>query len=157
MGRLIRRYKYARTQRMDRALSTLLADLVQGRHWHDHLDALVPVPTAARSWLDYRFRPVELMAAGVGRRLGLPVLPLIGVRGKRRRQVELSATQRVQNVRGVYYLRRHARARGATLCILDDVSTSGATLYEIGRVLRRAGAARVYAATIAAGDASPSS
>ena len=127
----------------------MLAAVVAGQPWCDDLDALVPVPASLPERLHYRFCPVGLLAKTVAGELRLPVLPIVSVRGKKCRQVELPASARVQNVRGVFRLDRHAHVGGTRLCVLDDVATSNATLNEMATVLKRAGAARVDAAVLA--------
>jgi len=149
VGEMVKKYKYGRRQRLDQALGSLLAAAVAGQWWRDQVEALVPVPTTWGSRLHYRFYPVGLLAAHVGHELSLPVLPLLYVRGKKRRQVELSHSERRRNVRGAFHLRRRVRVGGARLCVIDDVATTGSTLCEVARALKRAGAARVYAATLA--------
>jgi len=57
-------------------------------------------------------------------------------------QTELDAVSRRRNVRGAFALREGA-ALPAHVAILDDVMTTGATLAECARVLKRAGVARV--------------
>ena len=152
VGEMVRRYKYGRRQQLDRPLGSLLAAGIQGQSWLGEIDALVPVPTSWMSRLQYRFRPVDLLAKQVGRELSLPVLPLLYVRGKKRKQVDLSSSERARNVRGVFRVRRRARVEDATLCVIDDVCTSGSTLREVARVLKRAGAGRVYGAALAKTD-----
>lgn len=61
-----------------------------------------------------------------------------------------SAAQRRANVLGAYRLHAGADVRGKTLLVVDDVLTTGSTLRECGRVLREAGAQKLYAATVAA-------
>jgi predicted amidophosphoribosyltransferase len=63
--------------------------------------------------------------------------------------VGLSAAARHRNIRGVFAVRRGVRVTGRCCCVIDDVRTSGATLAEAGRVLRGAGATKVYAAVLA--------
>jgi competence protein ComFC len=146
---LIGKYKFGRRQEMDRLLAEMLADAVRGSFWGERIEAIVPVPGDWRDRFRYRFYPVGLLAEGVGRELGIPVYPLVGVRGKKRRQLELPESERPGNVRGVFYLRAKAQVRGMKLCILDDVSTTGSTLKEIARLLKESGAKEVYAATLA--------
>ena len=149
MGDLVRRLKYGRDQRLDASLGELLAAGIERTDWHAQVDALVPVPITWSSRLRYGYRPVDQIARCVGRTLHLPVFPLLFVKGKKRNQVGLSPTQRVANVRGVFHLRRHANVAGKSLCIIDDVATTGATLREVGRVLTNAGAKHVYGAVLA--------
>jgi predicted amidophosphoribosyltransferase len=68
-------------------------------------------------------------------------------------QIGLSHSQRVENVRGAFAMARGVTLRGARLLLVDDVMTTGATLNECAKVLRRGGAAEVYAAVVLTVDA----
>lgn len=155
MGELVRRLKYGRDQRLDTPLGELLAAGIRRADWLANVDAMVPVPITLSSRLRYGYRPVDQVARCVGRKLDLPVLPLLKVKGKKRNQVGLSPAQRIANVRGVFHLRRHTNVAGKTLCVIDDVSTTGATLREVGRVLKKAGAEHVYGAVLARAGQQP--
>jgi ComF family protein len=149
VGGMIKRFKFTRTQRLDDTLGWLLSEAMRRQPWLDDVEALIPVPADWRAWLTYRFHPAGLIAERVGRRLSLPVRPMVRVRHKPHRQTGLPESQRLANIRGVFRLARRARPAGKVLCVIDDVSTSGATLREMARVLKQAGAARVYAAVVA--------
>jgi ComF family protein len=58
-------------------------------------------------------------------------------------QTELDALSRRRNVRGAFFASRAGIALPAHVAILDDVMTTGATLAECARVLKRSGASRV--------------
>lgn len=146
---IICKYKFARQQYLDRPLSLLLAPRIELQPWACELDALVPVPTSWRSRIDYGFSPAGLLARQLEQVLHLPALHLLCERGKRRRQVGLSFEDRRRNVRGAFRLRRGARPAGGVFCVVDDVSTTTSTVQEIARMLKEAGALRVYAAVVA--------
>jgi ComF family protein len=148
IGELVRRLKYGRDQRLDQPLGKLLADSIALAPWLGEVDALVPVPITFSSRLRYGYRPVDQIADQVGRQIGLPALPVLRVKGKKRNQVGLSPSQRIANVRGVFHLRRRANVESKTLCIIDDVATTGATIREVGRTLKKAGAKEVYGAIL---------
>jgi len=148
LGQLVRFYKYNRRQELDRPLGRLLAAVVTGAPWCGQIDALVPVPASLFERLRYRFWPVGLLAREVGRQLDLDRVPVLSVRGKKVRQVDLALSDRAANVRGVFRLRPGARVSGTRLCLIDDVMTSGATLREAARGLKKAGAVAVYAAVL---------
>lgn len=86
----------------------------------------------------------EALARDVGRRVGRPVWPLLQRIRWQRSQIGLNLQQRLENVRGAFMLRRGARVAGGTVAVVDDVMTSGATLQEVARVLKAAGASQVY-------------
>jgi len=149
VGDIVKRFKLGRQQRLDRALGTLLADAMRKHAWCAQLDALVPVPLDWRGWWQYRFNPAELIARCVGRNLGRPTRAVVRVHRKRGPQKGLTESERIENIRGAFRMAWGARVTGKCLCVIDDVCTSGATLREMGRVLKTAGAARVFGAVVA--------
>lgn len=154
IGDLVKKYKYGRQQRLDKLLGDLMVAAIQRQPWAGDVETLVPVPTTLKSRLTYRFRPVHQLAQCVGRELGVASLPLVYVRGKKRKQVGLPQSQRADNVRGVFHVHAQAHVAGRTFCVIDDVMTTGSTLREIARVLKRAGARRVYGTILAETDPS---
>jgi ComF family protein len=64
-------------------------------------------------------------------------------------QTGLTRHQRRENVRGAFAVVRPEAIAGRDLLLVDDVLTTGTTLNECARVLRRAGAKTVRATTVA--------
>ncbi len=62
-------------------------------------------------------------------------------------QIGTSASQRRRNVRGAFVA--DTRISGRSVALLDDVMTTGATLNELARVCRRAGATHIEAWAVA--------
>jgi predicted amidophosphoribosyltransferase len=55
----------------------------------------------------------------------------------------------MENLHNAFRLRKNTDVRGLRMLLIDDVLTTGSTLSECARVLKRAGAKSVYAATAA--------
>ena len=64
-------------------------------------------------------------------------------------QTGLTRHQRRENIRGAFRAREAEAVTGGTVLLVDDVFTTGTTVSECARVLRKAGAARVWVATVA--------
>ncbi len=64
-------------------------------------------------------------------------------------QIGLTRSQRRENLRGAFAVKDPARVAGRNILLIDDVYTTGSTAAECTRVLRRAGAAGVWVATVA--------
>ncbi len=162
LRRLVLRAKYSRDERAGALLAERLAVALQLAPWRSEIDMLVPVPM---HWLRRCQRPCDHareLARILGRRVGRPARSAV----VRRRVYSPSQThatsfgKRFENVRDCFAASRARAVAGATVCIVDNLLVSGATVHEVSRVLRRAGAARVYCAVAARdmppGDVSPS-
>jgi len=64
-------------------------------------------------------------------------------------QIGLTSHQRRQNQRGAFKVARAQEVTGREVLLVDDVYTTGTTATECARVLRRAGASKVWVATVA--------
>lgn len=88
-------------------------------------------------------------ARELGRHLGLPVVEALVRTRRTPPQAELSAARRHANVRGAFEYRQGIDVKDRTIVLVDDVSTTGATLSACARPLLDAGAAEVRALTAA--------
>ena len=107
----------------------------------DGADLLVPVPLHWTRLFARRYNQAALLAHAIHAAGGPPVAADWLVRRRRTpSQGRLGPLARARNVRGAFALRRGRSVAGKRLVIVDDVMTTGATVEECARVLRRAGA-----------------
>ena len=64
-------------------------------------------------------------------------------------QTSLEANERERNVRGAFRSKKEVLVKGKVVLLVDDVFTTGATLRECSRILRKAGAREVRGFTLA--------
>ncbi|MGE0040727.1 MAG: ComF family protein [Vicinamibacterales bacterium] len=152
-------FKYRQRRSLAGPLARLMARA--GRDLLAGADAVVPVPLHPRRRHQRGFNQAALLARG----LGLPAWDVLRRTRPTAPQVALPRASRHRNVRGAFrigglpmpelasaWLRRDSdagRVAGRVLVLVDDVTTTGATLEACGRVLREAGAREVRALTAA--------
>ena len=66
-------------------------------------------------------------------------------------QVELTATAREENIKGVFLVKNIEKIRGRKILLVDDIYTTGSTMEEGARVLKIAGAKEVWGVAVARG------
>ena len=136
---LILRLKYGAQLTLVAGLSSLLHDCVKQA---SRPDLIVPMPMSTGRLRSRGFNQAALLASALARSLGLSVgLEACARTQDVRPQAELKLADRAANVRGIFACR--ADVRGKHIAVVDDVMTSGASLAELARTLRGAGAARV--------------
>ncbi len=91
---------------------------------------------------------VRGLKASEGWRLRVAHSALVRMRGTES-QFGLSASARRRNLRGVFAVADPAAVSGREVLLVDDIYTTGATARECSRVLRQAGASKVWVATAA--------
>ena len=144
--------KYRGRQRNADFAADLLADALARRGWLGELDYLVPVPMhRLRRW-QRSCDHANVLAAALAQRVQTPMLRAL----KRVRHAPSlvrikSQPERFETVKGCFAARRGARNRlaGARVCIIDNLLATGATVCEVSKVLRRAGARHICVAVIA--------
>ncbi len=112
-------------------------------------EVVIPVPLHPSRLRNRGFNQSLLLADPVSRGLDAPLdySSLDRVRPTRP-QVELTPEERRANIRGAFAVRRPERIEGRRVLLVDDVFTTGATVSECARVLRKAGAQEVVVATL---------
>jgi ComF family protein len=140
LDRLESRYKFAAELAAGRALGALWL----GEPTPVALpQLLVPVPLHRARLRRRGYNQALELAKPLARHLGVPLRHDVLQRLRATdAQTELDAAARRRNVRGAFAV-REVIALPAHVAVLDDVMTTGATLAECARVLKRAGAARV--------------
>lgn len=124
---------------MSRAMINSLRDL------NLDIDVVIPVPLANQRLFKRGYNQSTLLARPIAKyfNAGLDVDSL-----SRKYKPDMghkTSKQRRENVRGVFRVKNKDKLHGKKILLVDDVMTSGATFYELNRVLRRAGVSKVYA------------
>ena len=153
MARAIHRFKYEDQPGLAVPLGEALAEAARVLPLAEDT-RLVPVPLHASRFRARKYDQAALLAAAVGRHLGLEVA-WDGLRRIKatRRQVGLSDAQRDANVACAF--EATGPLTGEHLVLVDDVVTTGATTRAAAGALRAAGASEVWVLVLARATDAP--
>ena len=167
LSRVVEGLKSGNGLREARILGGMLALAIQARYRGDALpDALVPMPLSRRRRRQRGYNQAELLASVISREIDRPVLKGALVRTRHAPpQRTLPRSARLRNVRGAFDVRRTPRERvfartaeamPTRVALVDDVTTTGATVRAASETLRAAGVDEIHvwvaAKTVAARD-----
>jgi ComF family protein len=145
----VQRYKFLGASAYHESFGLLVAQCIQD-HLPEEIDALTWAPLSRRRLRERGYDQAQLLAQKAGKTLHLPVLPTLKkVRHTRPQSRQEDEESRRANALGAYGLCPDAAVEGRRLILVDDVVTSGSTLSECARLLKQAGAAKVWCATLA--------
>jgi len=143
----LHRLKYRRDIGLGEALSDQMSGFVKQLAWP--VDTLVPIPLGKKRLKERGYNQVAMVAVPLSMILEYEYLPTALIRTRETRsQVGLSAVERQENVREAFIADKK-KVWGRTILLMDDVSTTGATLSSAAEALYASGAQDVYAITIA--------
>jgi ComF family protein len=142
--------KFGGERRVAIPLAGWIVPLLYERGIAPKIESVVPVPLSALRRLQRGYNQAAEIARQVAKHIGCPLLDGELLRANpTERQALLSVAQRRKNVAGSFKVRHADKVTGRTLLLVDDVMTTGATLAEAARTLKRAGAKAVYGAIAA--------
>lgn len=118
--------------------------------WKEKPDLIIPVPIHRLRLIERRFNQSALLVKYLAQRSGvradysslerhINTIP----------QVQLSGNKRRKNLHNAFRVKYSQNIKGRKIVLIDDVETTGSTLNECAKVLRKAGAEAVYSITLA--------
>lgn len=116
----------------------------QGQNW-----TVLPVPLyfARQNWRG--FNQSALLAELLAKQLGLKYLHILKRTRNTKPQVKLDSDKRRANIKNAFSLNTKYLIHDTNVILVDDVWTTGATLKECCRLLKRGGAKKVWGVTLA--------
>ena len=147
---IIHDFKYGRQVHLRHLVARwLCAALDDERLRGREFDIIVPVPLHPTRQRERGFNQASLLAELLRARMSIPCKPMLKRVRYTTTQTALDRAERMENLHNAFRLRKNADVRGLHVLLIDDVLTTGSTLSECARILKRAGAISVYAATAA--------
>lgn len=165
MKELLARYKYRGDERlksvvghmMVHAYGLLHAEVGRNRRKKiasDTFELITFVPVSERRLLERGFNQAEQMATELGRRVGIPVMPLLVRSRHTDKQSFKKRSERLDDLQHVFEvstpLAEQVKSTSGSSCIIyvvDDVYTTGSTMNQCAKVLKESFTAEVFGLT----------
>jgi len=146
---MIQHFKYGRDIAMARPLGVLLERALTDPRFHGKtFHMVVPVPLHSVRERERGFNQAALLADRLSHTMGIPCRSLLRKNRPTPQQAGFDRSRRMENLRGAF-TPGCALPSDASVLLVDDVSTTGATLDACAEVLMDAGAAGVCAVVVA--------
>jgi ComF family protein len=148
LQQMILLFKHDRSE-LTPVLGTLLDAAFQGSSFYGDVELLAPVPLHWTRRLQRGYNQSHLLARSLAHPTARIIPDLIRIRRTQAQPAAATPAARAKNVKGAFAVRADHRYADRTVCLVDDIKTSGATLNECARTLKEAGAREVYALVLA--------
>lgn len=145
-GRLVRVFKFEREMAVGHWLGSRMAEMLIASDGSCDFSAVTFVPMTRKDRRARGFNQAEVLARIVAQRVHLPFKRLLTKTRGTRLQSRLSAADRTTNLQDAFRL---LPSKGERVLLVDDIYTTGATVEECARTLKRGGAQSVVAITVA--------
>jgi len=148
MKQMILAFKHDRTE-LACVLAPLADAALQGSSFYNDIELLVPVPLHWTRRLLRGYNQSRLIAKRLKHPRARISTDLVRIRRTKPQPIADTLSARKRNVAGAFAVREDHPFTGKTICLIDDIKTTGATLNECARTLKAAGANKVYALVLA--------
>lgn len=111
--------------------------------------ALVPIPLSKQRLRRRGYNHAKLLAVGLSEKLGLKQLDVLERVRETKSQFGLTLKERKENIKGAFILNTSYIIQNTNVFLVDDILTTGSTLLEAARILKKNGAKKVWGLTLA--------
>lgn len=148
--KIILEMKYFRKKSIAERLGYAMSSIVVSDVEYKEADYLVPVPLHKLKFRERGYNQSKLLAESIAKVTGISVnVHLLKRVVYTKAQAKLNASQRMKNVSGAFQLAESNGLVGSVIILVDDVLTTGSTLFECAKLLKTAGAAKILTLTAA--------
>ncbi|OGW02978.1 MAG: hypothetical protein A2889_03015 [Nitrospinae bacterium RIFCSPLOWO2_01_FULL_39_10] len=147
---IISAYKYHNKPYIGKDLVSIILKFLDEKITELSSELIIHVPLHIKRLKERGYDQAYILSEGIGIRLGIPVSygNLVRMRYTAP-QVNLSGSERMKNVKGAFLITDPSELKDKSILLIDDVFTTGATIKESVKVIKRAGAGKVYVLTFA--------
>ncbi len=150
MKSIIHRFKYSRGFYFLDWMADSLVRVYEREFNAERFDLIIPIPLHWVRVLKRGYNQALILARPLSGKLGIPIAPGALIRTRNTEpQAGLSAAKRKENLKNSFRVKSAKRIKGKNILLIDDVITTGTTINEAAKTLRKAGAEKVCALALA--------
>lgn len=144
---LILRFKYKRDFIAGEILSEFFIEIINEKNIN--ADYICYIPMSKKSKRKRGFNQCEVMAKNISIYTSIPINNSIIKNRNTKEQKKLSKDERISNIKGAFSIKENNNLYGKDIILIDDVTTTGATLNECKEILKKYGVNKIICLTIA--------
>jgi ComF family protein len=149
---VLHHFKYSHATHLDKDLATVLHACVRTHYSHERFDAVIFVPLHPAKERSRTYNQARLLAGRLADMMDITLARGCLVRTRETgTQTHLGMKDRARNMADAFEPRCPEWIGGRSFLLVDDIMTTGATVNEISRTLKAAGATKVCVVTVARG------
>ena len=131
-------------------MKNFFGDILSKMAMEVEIDIIVPVPLHFLRWIWRGYNQSAILATEVGKRISKDVANDLLIRNRfTKSQGKFRKAQREKNIQNAFSLNKKYDVLNKNILLIDDVCTTGSTLEECAKVLKKFGAKQVHCLTIA--------
>jgi ComF family protein len=148
----VHQFKYSKKIQLREYFSVLINDYIEKNNVLDKVDVIIPVPLFSTKKRERGFNQSELLAKEISKEWDLPLSTENLYRARYTDpQYNLDYIQREKNIKGAFRLKDKNIIEGKRVLLIDDIITTGATVNECSRILKKEGRAKDVSVLLLAG------
>lgn len=147
------RFKYGGRKKYAQLFGQMLAKQLQNTNFPSKIDLIVPVPISKERIRQRGYNQAEEIAKYVSKYIGIPYNKDILIRTTHTKpQSSFSPMQRRKNIKSAFKCTGTLPLETKVILIIDDIYTTGSTIDECAKTLKKSGAQVIYSAVVCIGN-----
>lgn len=143
---LMHQLKYKKKYRVGLFLGRIISEYYSEQISNWNADYIIPIPLHILKKADRGYNQAYYIAKGISQNTLIPVMGKFVKRVKTTStQTKLNKNERKENMRNAFSIPKPLKLKGKTIVLVDDVITTGSTIDECAKILKEAGAEKIYA------------
>lgn len=144
---LILKFKYESNYNVGYLLANFLIEII--KESEIDIDIICYIPMIRKDERKRGFNQCKLIANEIGYNLNIPVSNCIKKVKHTKEQKKLTKEERIKNLIGAFEVKSNEDIKNKRVLLIDDVMTTGATIGECTKILKKSGVKEIIVLTIA--------